>query len=153
VISFRRIVVALDYSANSDHALETAIDLARRFGAELHLAHAFEIPVPIVTPYEVAIPENYIEPVRQEARRRLEKARDEVAGQGIAVKAHLTESPAASGIVRVAEEVGADLIVMGTRGNTGLKHLLLGSVAERTLRTAPCSVLTVKEREAGGGKR
>jgi nucleotide-binding universal stress UspA family protein len=48
----------------------------------------------------------------------------------------------------LARELGADLIVMGTRGATGLKHILLGSVAERTLRTAPCPVLTVKESDA-----
>ena len=53
------------------------------------------------------------------------------------------ETPAEA-IARCAEKVGADLIVMGTRGLTGLKHVLLGSVAERTLRTAPCPVLTVK---------
>jgi universal stress protein A len=146
-MTFQRILVALDYSEHSAHALDMAVELAREFGAELHLVHAFEIPVPIVTPYEVAIPENYIEPVREEATRRLQEARDKVAAQGLEVKAHLTESPAASGIVRVAEEIGADLIVMSTRGNTGLKHLLLGSVAERTLRMAPCSVLTVKARD------
>jgi nucleotide-binding universal stress UspA family protein len=48
-------------------------------------------------------------------------------------------------ILAVAREIGADLIVMGTHGHTGLKHALLGSVAERTVRLAPCSVLTVKE--------
>ena len=57
---------------------------------------------------------------------------------------HLSEVPAASAIVDMAEELEADLIIMGTRGHTGLKHVLLGSVAERTLRHAPCSVLTVK---------
>jgi nucleotide-binding universal stress UspA family protein len=52
--------------------------------------------------------------------------------------------PAAPAIAKAAEDFAADLIVMGTRGNTGLKHVLLGSVAERTLRLAPCSVLAVK---------
>ena len=47
-------------------------------------------------------------------------------------------------LTRAAEELGADLIIMGTRGNTGLKHVILGSVAERTIRHAPCSVWTVK---------
>ena len=57
----------------------------------------------------------------------------------------MTPTFPAEAIGRQAEEIGADLIVMGTRGLTGLKHVLLGSVAERTLRVAPCAVLTVKE--------
>jgi nucleotide-binding universal stress UspA family protein len=51
-------------------------------------------------------------------------------------------------VTDLAKEIGADLIVMGTRGATGLKHIFLGSVAERTLRIAPCPVLTVKETDA-----
>lgn len=52
--------------------------------------------------------------------------------------------PATTAIVEEAQRIGADLIVMGTRGHTGLKHVVLGSVAERVVRTAPCPVLTVK---------
>ena len=66
------------------------------------------------------------------------------AAEGIQARSHLTEVPAAPSIARTAEDLGADLIVMGTHGHTGIKHILLGSVAERTLRLAPCSVLTVK---------
>jgi nucleotide-binding universal stress UspA family protein len=65
----------------------------------------------------------------------------------VEVSTQLAEAPAARAIARAAEETRADLIVMGTRGNSGLKHLVLGSVAERTLRRAPCSVLTVKTRD------
>jgi nucleotide-binding universal stress UspA family protein len=68
-----------------------------------------------------------------------------VSAEGVKASSHLSEVPAASAIVGQAEELGVDLIIMGTRGHTGLKHVLLGSVAERTLRHAPCSVLTVKE--------
>lgn len=59
---------------------------------------------------------------------------------------HLLDGSPAYAIVSLAEEVSADLVVIGTRGATGLKHVLLGSVAEQTVRTAPCSVLTVKLR-------
>jgi nucleotide-binding universal stress UspA family protein len=62
----------------------------------------------------------------------------------VRVTAHLREANPSDAILDVAREIDADLIVMGTRGLTGLKHVLLGSVAERTLRLAPCSVLTVK---------
>jgi len=60
------------------------------------------------------------------------------------MEATITPMFACEAIVKHAEDIGADMIVMGTRGLTGLKHVLLGSVAERTIRTAPCPVLTVK---------
>jgi len=142
--SLRCIVVALDFSELSAHALDTAIDLARTSGGELHLVHAFDVRIPFVTPYEVAVPDSLITAARDAAARKLEKALQRVAAAGLTGKSHLEEVPASSAIARVAEEVAADLIVMGTHGNTGLKHILLGSVAERTLRMAPCSVLTVK---------
>jgi nucleotide-binding universal stress UspA family protein len=64
--------------------------------------------------------------------------------QGVQTEEHLSPLFPPEGIAESAAEVGADLIVMGTRGLTGFKHVLLGSVAERTVRTAPCPVLTVK---------
>lgn len=142
----RTIVAAVDFSELSDQALEAAIDLAKQFGAELHLVHAFDVRVPLVTPYEVAIPTSFIEEARRAAKRKLDAHEERAKEAGLTVHAHLTEVPAATSIAEVAEEAGADLIVMGTHGHTGLKHVVLGSVAERTLRHAPCSVLTVKRR-------
>ena len=144
MIPLRSIVVALDFSELSSKALDTAIEMARTSGGEIHLIHAFDVRIPFVTPYEVAVPDNLITAARDAAARKLEKALQRVTAAGLAGKSHLEEVPAATAIARVAEEVGADLVVMGTHGNTGLKHVLLGSVAERTLRLAPCSVLTVK---------
>ena len=138
------IVAAVDFSIHSDRALEIAIDLGRRFGAGLHVVHAFGLPLPLVSPYEVAAPDAYLKESRDAAGLKLAAAADQVSAAGLQVETHLTEVPAAPAIARVAEEVGADLIVMGTRGHTGLKHFVLGSVAERTLRVATCSVLTVK---------
>ncbi len=138
------IVVAMDFSELSDRALDTAVDLAKGAGAELHLVHAFDVKIPFVTPYEVAVPDHLITEARQAAARKLEEARQKASAAGAEAKTHLEDVPAWSAIVRIAEEVEADLVVMGTRGNTGLKHVLLGSVAERTLRLAPCSVLIVR---------
>ncbi len=140
----RAIVVALDFSELSSRALDAAIGLAKGTGAELHLVHAFDVRVPFVTPYEVAVPDHLITAARDAAARKLEKAMQRVSAAGLAGKSHLEEVPAAGALARVAEETAADLIVMGTHGHGGFKHLLLGSVAERTLRTAPCSVLVVK---------
>ena len=142
--NIRTIVIATDFSPHSEQAIETAVMLAKTFSAPLHLVHAFDVPVPVVTPYEVAVPTGFIEQARDAARQRLSASEEKIRGQGVEVHSHLTESPAAQAVARIAAEVGADLVVMGTRGNTGLKHVLLGSVAERTIRHAPCSVLTVK---------
>ena len=142
--TIRKILAAVDFSEHSDHALDTAVALAKTFGAELDVIHAFDLPIPLMTPYEVAVPDSYLNEARGAAARKLAAAAERVAGEGIRGKSHLREVPAAPAIAEAAEEIGADLIVLGTRGHTGLKHIVLGSVAERTLRIAPCSVLTVK---------
>ena len=142
----RSILAATDFSENADEALRVAIDLAKQFGAELHLIHCLDLPVPIFNPYAVSVPDSLIAQARDEAARRLEEAVRRAEHAGVTVKSHLAEVPAAQAIASLAEELGSDLVVMGTQGHTGLKHVLLGSVAERTLRHAPCSVLTVKGR-------
>jgi nucleotide-binding universal stress UspA family protein len=139
-----KLLVATDFSENSARALGTAIEFAQKFGTTIDLVHAFNIPIPAVYPYEVPIPDSLITDSRRAANKKLDAERKKVEAAEITVETHLTEVPAASAIARVAEEIGADLLVLGTRGNTGLKHILLGSVAERTVRHAPCSVLVVK---------
>ena len=140
----RKLLVATDFSPSARHAVRAAIEMARRHEAVVHVAHAFDTPIPIFTPYDIALPPAVIEQARTSAEESLRKTRDEVQAAGLEVESHLTEGPAASGITRLAEELGVDLIVIGTRGHTGLKHVMLGSVAERTIRLAPCSVLAVK---------
>lgn len=147
----RNLVLAVDFSDHSDAALDQAVELARKFDAIVHVVHAFELPIRIVSPYEVAVPDPYIEESRKAARERLDRVVQTVRAAGVTAEPHLSEVPAAPAIARVAENVGADLIVMGTRGLTGLKHLVLGSVTERTMRLAPCSVLAVKTAEDGKG--
>ena len=142
--SVSKILVAVDFSENSARALETAIDLAKKFGASIDLVHAYDIPIPAVYPYEVTIPDSLITESRRIATEKLATDKKTVEEAGITAETHLAEVPAAGAIVRVAEELGSDLLVMGTRGNTGLKHIILGSVAERTLRHSPCSVVIVK---------
>ena len=141
---YETILVATDFSPHSEQALETAIDLARRLGAGIRLIHVFDLPLPLVSPYEVAVPDAYLEETRSVAAGRLEAAAARVRDEGIEVESQLGEVPAARSISEAAREAGADLIVMGTRGNSGLKHLVLGSVAEHTLRLAHCPVMTVK---------
>ena len=142
--SIHTILAAVDFSPHSEPVVDAAVTFAKQFGAKVRLVHAYDIPIPLVSPYEVAIPEPYLEETRRIAAQKLAALVDRLAAQGVTVDSLLTEVPAAAAIVRAAEESKADLLVIGTRGHTGLKHLLLGSVAERTVRLAPCPVLTVK---------
>jgi nucleotide-binding universal stress UspA family protein len=144
VTRFRVVLVPVDFSEHSAAALDVAIGLVGGQGGTLHLLHAYEVPLGAVPPYGVALPESLLAQVRDAAARRLEKAAHRVEGAGIALETHLAHGPAAEAISEAAERLGVDLIVMGTRGLTGIKHVLLGSVAERTVRQAPCPVLTVR---------
>lgn len=139
-----RILVPVDFSDHSQRAFEEAIALARWFDAELHLLHCYQLDPIGVSPYGIVIPETFEHDVRMAALQRLSEWRDKATAQGLRVREHITVHFPSEEIVSVAERLGIDLIVMGTRGLTGFKHVLLGSVAERTIRHAPCPVLTVK---------
>jgi len=146
----RRILVPVDFSEHSQHALDEAIGLAKRFDAEVHLIHCYQVyPAGAVGfPYDVALPESYERAVREGATARLSDWREKATARGVRVEQHLSVDFPSHGIVQLAEKLPADLIVMGTRGLSGFKHVLLGSVAERTIRHAPCPVLTGKHPKA-----
>jgi len=143
---FETILVAVDFSTHSQRALDEAIGLAQQEGARLHLVHAVELPAVPLVAYGFEVPTTYLSSAREAAQQLLEKAAKRAAERGVDAENHLCGAPADKGIVAVAAELRADLLVGGTHGHTGLKHLALGSVAERVLRRAPCSVLVVKER-------
>ena len=154
-----KILVATDGSKEAELAARTAADLAEKTGSELHLVHVFGIApwYPIypeaTTPGEwVAQEQN---PMLQEDLQRtseqrareildteVEKARS--AGATVA-QAYLREGGVATEIVTLAEDIGAGLIVMGSRGQGGIKRALLGSVSESVVKHAHCPVLVVRE--------
>ena len=139
------ILVATDFSEHGRRAFDAAVALAERSGASLHLLHALEVPLPIFEPYAVAVPAEFIGQARKAAQDRLDALLEEARQRGLSGSAHLGEVPAGPAVAARARELEADLVVVGTRGHTGLRHVLLGSVAERTVKESPCSVLTVKE--------
>jgi nucleotide-binding universal stress UspA family protein len=145
----RRVILATDFSDEGAYAMRQGAELAKRLEAEIHLVHAFDVPLEPVTRYGIAIPTDIVPLARDVARKKLDAAAGELGSLGMKVESHLTEVPAATAIAEVAKSLSADLIVMGTHGFTGLRHLLLGSVAERTLRLAPCAVLTMKSKAGG----
>jgi len=148
-MEIKKILVPTDFSACSDHAAEEAIDLAAKLGAQVTLLHAYGLPV-YISPEGgqfLPNPQTLIE-VGDSVRQELARLKDRVDKGGVVVDLVTEQSPAADAIVRVAEEGHYDLIVMGTHGRTGFKHLLVGSVAERVVRTSPTPVLTLHEHSA-----
>ena len=145
---FQKILVPTDFSSDAEAALAEAIDFARSFGGNIVLLHVHHMPVYGATPYGYTYPTGLLDEARQHAVARLNEHEQKVSAEGVKVTSELIDGLPSHEIVEAAKRTGADLIVMGTRGLTGLKHVLLGSVAERTLRHAPCPVMTVKTPEA-----
>ena len=141
---FQTILVPVDFSEHSARALDVAIEMAKAFGGRIHLLHCYPINPTGISPYGIVIPEGFDQEVREAAERQLARWGEKVSAAEVDFDQSLSSMFPSEVIARTAAEIGADLIVMGTRGLSGLKHVLLGSVAERTLRTAPCPVLTVK---------
>jgi nucleotide-binding universal stress UspA family protein len=145
-IQIQRILLPTDFSTNSDTATRYACELATRFDAELHLLHSLDIQAVATTPNFVMalnLPQ-YIKESKVAAETKLTKILDPQwsAGRKV-IHAILEESPKVE-IVRYARNRDIDLIVLSTHGRTGLAHVLIGSVAENVVRTAPCPVLTVR---------
>jgi nucleotide-binding universal stress UspA family protein len=147
-----RIVVPVDFSAHADRAIEYAVTFGKQFGACVELFHVVEDPFASGGwGSEVYVPDldGLRERAMEEARIRLEARRSTIPAGSLPLVATVRMGHVAQTIVDYAKDVGADLIVMGTHGRTGLAHLIIGSVAERVVRLAPCPVLTVGGVDAG----
>lgn len=145
-MEIHKILVPIDFSEHSQRALDAALGMAQKFDAELHLLHCYPLySVIAAAPYDVVLPPNFERTVQEAARGLLAQWAEKAAGKGVRIERHLSALAPSSGIADLAQTLPADLIVMGTRGLTGFKHALLGSVAERTVRTARCPVLTVNQ--------
>jgi len=140
-----RMVVPTDFSASSEAALEYAKMLAERFGASLHLLHVIEQPV-IAGGLDIYATElqRMHEAAQSEAEARLARYLTAAERERLSASTEIADGHTARTIVEVARRRGADLIVMGTHGRSGVAHLLLGSVAEKVVRMASCPVLTVR---------
>lgn len=148
------ILCATDFSAPSKRAVDAALEVTRRFGAtKLHLLHVDETieRFAAATDAEARFALEYAR-LQDEARALIESlAKDCADRSGLEVKPEFRVGSAYLEVVTYATEIHADLIIVGTHGRTGLKRAIMGSVAERVVRHAPCSVLTVKtELNAGG---
>ena len=140
MFAIHRILCPVDFSEPSARALEYALGLAERLGAEVDVVHVFQFPTFAVE--DLALPLYLQENLSQRLRERLEQLLIEKAGEGPKATARVLEGVPHVEIMEAAK--GRDLIVMGTHGRTGLSHLLLGSVAERVVRGSEIPVLTIR---------
>lgn len=142
-----RILVATDFGPHSDAAVDYAADLTRRLNATLEVVHVVDDPLLSgAWSSEVVVPnlQEVIDQLVVNAKARLTVVTGRLAVTGLSATAAVVAGIPAAAIVDHARAGKFDLIVMGTHGRTGFSHLVIGSVAERVLRTAPCAVLTVK---------
>lgn len=147
MLEWKKICCATDFSDPSRIAMLEAADLARRLDGDLELVHV-HVPPPTVGTDMLATPLDAADTALPELEKTLATWRDEaerLVGRG--VRSTLLMGDAAGEIVRLARERAIDLVVVGTHGRRGLKRLVLGSVAERIVREAPCAVVVARRRE------
>jgi nucleotide-binding universal stress UspA family protein len=152
----RRILVPVDFSDPSLQAVDYAVELSRRPKSEIILLHVVEpVYYPMVGEmYGIGFdPGNVYDELQRAAHAELARLAARLRARRVAVRTRLCLGTAHQFIVESARKLKADLIVMSTHGRSGLSHVLIGSVAERVVRSAPCPVLTVPGRPSARTKR
>lgn len=153
---WKHLLVPLDFSGCATRALEIAVGLATRESASLTLIHVSPLP-PNLPPDALVTPPGAAEPIRigeyttRTSREQLQSIATPLRERGLDVRTlarAATSGDVAGEVLRAASEAGADVIVMGTHGRTGLSHLLLGSIAEKVIRRAAIPVITVRSVDA-----
>jgi nucleotide-binding universal stress UspA family protein len=144
-MQIRTILCPVDFSPASDNAFAYARELAAKLDARIELLHVFQLPIYALPDGAVMVGPDYTVRLTTELQAALVKLAS--VEKKVPVETHLLEGLPYQEITRMASELHADLIVMGTHGRTGVKHLLLGSVAERVVRTSPVPVISVPTRE------
>jgi nucleotide-binding universal stress UspA family protein len=140
-------VVGTDGSETASEAVRQAAELAKQVGAKVHLVSAYEpVPEGRLREERQQVPDDlqWMVNPREDVNATLEETGEQLQEQGIEVETHAREGDPADAILDVAEEKGADLIVVGNRGMTGAKRFLLGSVPNKVSHHAPCSVMIIR---------
>ena len=146
-LDIQRILVPLDFSDHAGTILDWATHLAEEHASRVVLLHVYHLPVEFQQLEGAYLPPDFWSNVKSEAEQSLGRFAEDLKKRGVEVEAIVREGYPATVIIEEACTQRADLIVIGTHGHTGLKHMLLGSIAERVVQKAPCPVLTVKPPE------
>lgn len=147
-IDINKILCPVDFSEGSDHALRYGMAFASAYDATLKLLHVVELP--FLPSYSTAgVPDMSlpVDQIQEDCKNRLDKLVEEQKDIHDDIDSSTVVGAPFVEIIREAREGDFDLLVVGTHGRTGIKHMLIGSVAEKVVRKAPCPVLTVKHPE------
>jgi len=150
-MAFKHILVPIDFGEVADHALEVAISFAAAMDAKITLFHATWVPANAPVSFGEGF-EWPIDAFERQARETLERAASKARQRYRRIDALVVTGEPREEILAQASRLGADLIVMGTHGRRGIARALLGSVAERIVRTSPIPVLTVSLAGSDGPK-
>ena len=144
VLKLKNILVPTDFSKISHKALEYAVPIAKQFGARITMLHVIEpLPYPVDLTY-VPLGEGFpIQPIEEDLNALAKRMVEPQLLKEVLVRV----GPAYEEITNVARDCEADLIVITTHGRTGIRHVVMGSTAERVVRHSPCPVLVVRKRE------
>lgn len=141
----KNILVPTDLSEGAEEALDYACELAAKIGATVHLLNVIGIPALGVPELGVALTSTMIDSLIADNQKALDALATAKRNTGCGIGSALLKTGDARDVIdQTAKEIGADLIIMGTHGRRGISRMLLGSVAESVVRTAPCAVLTVR---------
>ena len=146
MISIKRILVPTDFSDDGKTALQYAVAFADQFGAAVELLHVLE-PVPPGALLSYISLEDLKKGMLADAEKNIEELHSEWDDYAFPVKRTVVDGHPFVEIIKHAKEGDADMIIMGTHGRGAIAHMLLGSVAEKVVRTASCPVLTVRHPE------
>ena len=144
MISLQKILVATDFSSFSEQALEFALVLAEKFLAKLYVVHLWELPMTGSLLPPEPYPESVLTEEQKAGEEHLTKVTNELRASAFDAEPVFVFGKPYLAIVKAAADLDVDLIVLGSHGRSGISHLLLGSVAEKVVRLAPCPVFTVK---------
>jgi nucleotide-binding universal stress UspA family protein len=144
----KKILCPVDFSDGSARAVDKARELSSALATDVELLHAYQLPVMALPDGAVTVSPTFIADMLDRAQKELNKHRDELEQSGVHASTKLVEGSPAEVIAERAKELDTPMIVMGTHGRGGFRRFLLGSVAERVVRTSSSPVLTVHLPEA-----
>lgn len=143
MLSLKKLLVPIDFTDTSDRALDYAIELAQKVGAEIVVMHAYELPIYGFPDGAMIATADVATKISAAAQAALDQAVSSRSGRGVQLSSVLRDGVPWEEVATIAEEVDADIIVIGTHGRRGLSRVLLGSVAENVIRTSTRPVLTI----------